>query len=418
MPRDRRRQRPPRERPDLQAQLRRAQAGEGRPGRGDATRNSPSSSSTRTSGTSARRGGCSRNGPRGRRPGQGVSESSRAILDDDIPTSTRRLRALWTLARDRRHWTRRRSIGLLDDRDESIRGWAVRLLVDAGAARRAALSRLVGAGAGRASPRVRLSLASALQRIPRRGPLAAGRGPGRRPRSIPTDPMLPLMTWYGIEPLAAADPAAPRRWRRACKLPLLRNYLARRIVTADAAEGLAALLPGARTVGGRRPPRPARGHPRRPPRPQADPRPEGWPSTFATLLSDAAIRTSSSRPCCWRCDPRRAQGDRDPAADRRRLDGARRPLRTAPWRPGRAPRAGSAARTARLARRSTRSAARRSAPWPPTTTPGTPQAILKRYAKLTEAERDDADRHALGPAGLGPGPARRGREQGASPAAT
>ena len=43
----------------------------------------------------------------------------------------------------------------------------------------------------------------------RQGPLAAGRGPGRgADRSH--DPMLPLMTWYGIEPLAAIGPGSRR----------------------------------------------------------------------------------------------------------------------------------------------------------------------------------------------------------------
>ena len=65
VPRDRRRQRPPRERPDLQDHLRQRQqpfrVDSGKPRR---RATGAGSSSTRTSGTSAPRGACSRSGPR------------------------------------------------------------------------------------------------------------------------------------------------------------------------------------------------------------------------------------------------------------------------------------------------------------------------------------------------------------------
>ena len=190
----------------------------------------------------------------------------RGFLDNQADT-TRRLRALWALnvcgGLDEAALVR-----LLDDRDDAIRGWAVRLLVDRDVPSAAAMKQLVAMARAEGSPRVRLSLASALQRIPikDRWPLAE---PLAEAAIDPQDPMLPLMTWYGIEPLAGSDPARAAALASRCKTPLIRNYLARRAVTADAAAGLAALLAGTRALRGSRPPRSALGNPRRAPRPQA-----------------------------------------------------------------------------------------------------------------------------------------------------
>ena len=103
------------------------------------------------------------------------------FLDNQADT-TRRLRALWALNAIG-GVDEAALIGLLDDRDESIRGWAVRLLVGSVSSLGRRHEPARGHGASEASPRVRLGLASALQRIPikDRWPLAE-RWP--RPRSI------------------------------------------------------------------------------------------------------------------------------------------------------------------------------------------------------------------------------------------
>jgi putative membrane-bound dehydrogenase-like protein len=199
------------------------------------------------------------------------------------PEVTRRLRAVWALnatgGLDEQALT-----SLLDDGDESIRGWAIRLLCDRGAPSAEALARFVALARSDPSPRVRLNLASALQRIPvkSRWPLAEALAGSQ---IDPKDPMLPLMTWYGIEPLAGEDPIRASALAARCKLPLHRNFLARRAVTADAATGLSVLLPviekapddvrgdllsGVRDA--------LRG------RKQVT-RPEGWPGAFAKLVA-------------------------------------------------------------------------------------------------------------------------------------
>jgi putative membrane-bound dehydrogenase-like protein len=168
-----------------------------------------------------------------------VHRSLRQMVQSE-PQVTRRLRALWALNATG-GLDEPALVAMLDDRDESVRGWAVRLLVDRGAPSTRALDRFAAMAKGDPSPRVRLNLASALQRIPTklRWPLAEALV---AVPIDPADPMLPLMTWFGIEPLAGEDPARGAALAERAHLGLHRNYLARRAVTADAAAGLAAVL--------------------------------------------------------------------------------------------------------------------------------------------------------------------------------
>lgn len=157
------------------------------------------------------------------------------------PEPTRRLRALWTLSATG-GLDHGALLGLLDDTDESIRGWAIRLLVDGEATATATIDRLLARARSESSPHVLLTLASAMQRVPLkdRWPLAQALA------ATPIDPgdrMLALMTWYGIEPLAGADPARAAALAGGCKASLLRNYVARRAVVADTGASLNVLLP-------------------------------------------------------------------------------------------------------------------------------------------------------------------------------
>ncbi|KAJ3061791.1 hypothetical protein HK102_008992, partial [Quaeritorhiza haematococci] len=159
----------------------------------------------------------------------------------DEAGAPRRLRALWAL-----HaiggLDEEALLGLLADRDESVRGWAVRLLVDGPSVAPAVVAKLAALAKDEPSPRVRLALTSALQRIPvaDRRPLAETLAAAE---IDPADPILPLMTWYGIEPLAAEDFDRAAALAPVVKLPMLRNFLARRMGAADPAKGLAALAP-------------------------------------------------------------------------------------------------------------------------------------------------------------------------------
>ena len=57
------------------------------------------------------------------------------------------------------------------------------------------------------------------------------------------------MIWYGVEPLAGDDRSRAVKLATETEIPLLRRFLARRVVAADPAAGLAAVLPVLKTSG-------------------------------------------------------------------------------------------------------------------------------------------------------------------------
>ena len=54
--------------------------------------------------------------------------------------------------------------------------------------------------------------------------------------------MLPLMIWYGVEPLVPADQRRAVALASGCQIPIVRRFVARRTVEADPAAGLAAVV--------------------------------------------------------------------------------------------------------------------------------------------------------------------------------
>lgn len=163
-----------------------------------------------------------------------------ALLHSDSAV-LRKLRALWSL----------NAIGgttegvltaLLGDAHEDLRSWAVRLLVDAKTPSAEALTRFAELAKSDPSPKVRLTLASALQRLPveTRWPIAEALA--SHPEDAADTPLV-LMTWYGIEPLVPADRARAASLVEAVAIPKLRQFLTRRIIAADTEQGLAVLLP-------------------------------------------------------------------------------------------------------------------------------------------------------------------------------
>ncbi|MFN0052366.1 MAG: c-type cytochrome, partial [Planctomycetales bacterium] len=152
-----------------------------------------------------------------------------------------RLRALWALY----------GIGaleesflraLLEDENESICAWAVRLLCDQGQPSAAALEQFERLSATVQSPLVRLHLASNLQRLsaPARWPIAEALALREEDAD---DPNLPLMIWYGVEPLVEDDPARFLRLAGQTRIPLLARHVCRRVVSIpDAASGLAGFV--------------------------------------------------------------------------------------------------------------------------------------------------------------------------------
>lgn len=150
---------------------------------------------------------------------------------NEQPKVDRKLRALWCL-----HLTGGATAGdltrLLDHDDEYIRAWAIQLLCEDRDPPAAAVTRFAAMAKDDRSQVVRLYLASALQRLPveRRWDISE--------RLIAhaedaNDHNLPLMYWYGVEPLVAADKVRSLQLATTSKIPVIRQYIARRSAETD-----------------------------------------------------------------------------------------------------------------------------------------------------------------------------------------
>jgi HEAT repeat protein len=142
-----------------------------------------------------------------------------------VPQKLRYLWALHAIGGTTQPWC----VQQLDDADEHIRIWAVRLLVGDLPNSKQTLPRLVKLAENDPSSPVRLALASALQRIDVDERLPLARALVHHAPDA-TDQNLPLMLWYGIEPLVAADPASATALAAQTEIPLLRKFIARRLV--------------------------------------------------------------------------------------------------------------------------------------------------------------------------------------------
>ena len=155
-----------------------------------------------------------------------VPEALGAILKAN-PDVTRKLRALWSL-----HAIDRLSEGtlleLLSHGSEHLRWWAIQFLGEDRRPTPAALEKFSDLARHDSSAMVRLGLASALQRLPleNRWPIATGLVAHEEDG---TDQNLPLMIWYGVEPLVPADRTRALQLMAQCKIPLVRQFITRRL---------------------------------------------------------------------------------------------------------------------------------------------------------------------------------------------
>lgn len=160
------------------------------------------------------------------------------------PDVSRKLRALWAL-----HVTGGAGDDFLttqlEHENDYVRAWAIQLLCEDREPPAPALAGFNRLAARDPSPLVRLYLASALPRL----------GPGAR-RTIgealalhgedASDQNLPLMIWYGIEPMLHENRAGFLSLAATARIPLLRRHIVRRVTeearTAEALEPLIRLL--------------------------------------------------------------------------------------------------------------------------------------------------------------------------------
>jgi len=155
-----------------------------------------------------------------------------------------RLRGLWTL----------HALGGIDpaivdaglsDSSPDVRGWIIRLASSApDAGKNAALvAKLEQAAKADTSPIVRLALASAIHRWPaaqRWGIVSAL----LHHSEDATDHNLPLMDWYAAEPLVTVDPARTLKLAAEARIPLVREFLVRRLATVGSSEAISQLVDG------------------------------------------------------------------------------------------------------------------------------------------------------------------------------
>ncbi|MEO1996488.1 MAG: PVC-type heme-binding CxxCH protein, partial [Planctomycetaceae bacterium] len=159
-----------------------------------------------------------------------VGDETFAALHDILRNhseTSRRLRALWALSVSS-GIDQQGLLQLLDDPDEHLRSWSIRLLCGSEKTDARSIAKLAEMARSDASPLVRVTLASILQRIalddrwPIVEALVSHAGDA-------ADANIPLMIWYGLEPLVAADRSRALRLVVNTKIPLLRRFIARRV---------------------------------------------------------------------------------------------------------------------------------------------------------------------------------------------
>jgi putative membrane-bound dehydrogenase-like protein len=119
-------------------------------------------------------------------------------------------------------------VGLLDQPHEDLRAWGVRLLCDMVPVPPDSAEKLAKLAKAEKSPSVRLALASGMRKIHfrERWPLAEALAARIEDTS---DANIPLMVWYGVEPLVPDDPSRAAGLLEKDRLPVVRQYVARRL---------------------------------------------------------------------------------------------------------------------------------------------------------------------------------------------
>jgi putative heme-binding domain-containing protein len=165
--------------------------------------------------------------------GDDIFDRLALILGTEELGAPQRLRAMWALyvtggldyQRVMGVWLHQ----LLTDKDEYIRAWSIQFLCENGNSLTLARDKFEDLAKNDPSPVVRLYLAAALQRMPidRRWGVATYLAMRHNDSD---DPNLPLMIWYGIEPIVANEPQFAIAIARRAKIPLVRRFISRRLL--------------------------------------------------------------------------------------------------------------------------------------------------------------------------------------------
>jgi len=300
---------------------------------------------------------------------------------------TRRLHALWAL-----HATGGLDAELagrmLQDASPYVRGWTVQLACEGREPADSLLARFVGLAQDDPSPIVRLYLASAAGRLPPAQGLAIASALVAH-ADDQADQNLPLMVWYAVESLAAADANNGFTLLQKARIPLVRDFLIRRMAHFDSGDVLDRLVqvtlgpdsdPGRhlgvlREIG--------LGLPGR----KVD-MPKSWPAVFAHLLKspDAAVRSQAMTLASTFGDPQAIAAQRAELLDEKAPTPSRLAALATLIKVGAPDLAQSL--QALLAEPTMRGSVLKALAG--FEDPGTPAAIFKLYDKLSADEKRDA----------------------------
>jgi putative heme-binding domain-containing protein len=157
-----------------------------------------------------------------------------ALSLDRAGDTPRRLRVLWAM-----HVTGGVKEDLLRHDDPYVRAWTVQLLLEDRRPSDATLKELGRMAREETSPLVRLYLASALQRIEPGKRWEILEGLASRPEEHAA---MRCLAWYGVEPLAASEPARALGLAQKSRISRLLGYVVMRSAAADALDPIVDLL--------------------------------------------------------------------------------------------------------------------------------------------------------------------------------
>lgn len=163
-----------------------------------------------------------------------ISKEAKAKLQDMLwnnQDGDLRLRAMWTLHVSQAF--RDNDLAkALEDKDEYIRAWAVQLLTEDKDLKEEMATMLIDMAGKDASAVVRLYLAAAMQRVDTE--TAWRLATNLLSRDLDNaDPNIPLMTWFGLEPLVNDNFARSMSLALNSKNPMISQFISRRLVDGD-----------------------------------------------------------------------------------------------------------------------------------------------------------------------------------------
>ena len=163
--------------------------------------------------------------------GGASGELEAAVRELDASSAEQMLRALWA-AHAAGQFDERAARRSFASPHEYVRAWSIQLELEDKRVSPQVLAELERLAQDDPSPVVRLYLASALQRLAFESRWGVAERLARHAEDA-DDHNIPLMLWYGVEPLVALDPARALKLAREAQIPKLAQFIVRR-VAADA----------------------------------------------------------------------------------------------------------------------------------------------------------------------------------------